>query len=96
MFKDKIIKNKNKRQCRIFKVLSSKTKVKKVKIISKRLHLSEKQFQNILKIIESDLRNDDFNYKGRTRLEIQLLLDVANENKIELRKKKFVAIVIIH
>lgn len=97
MFLDKFIKSKkNENQYRVYKVFSPGENTKTIKIVSKRRNLTVKQFDEIFNIIKSDLRSEDFNYKGRTKLEIQLLLNISNGDRIELQKIKSGAIVIIH
>lgn len=94
MFMDKLIKNKHKHY-RILKSKKVSAPGRKIQIISERIILSEKQQKDIFQIVESDLKNDDFNYNGRTLLEIQLLLNISNGDKIELRRTETGALVII-
>lgn len=97
-FLDILIQKRRKRQnYRIFKInTSSSSKPQKIKIVvSKKRKISEEHFKEIAKLIEADLENQDLNYKDLTRLQIQLLLNIFSEEKIELRKTKSGALVII-
>ena len=100
MFIGKFIKNRKRKKedgrYRIYKVFSSEESTKTIKIVSKKKNLTAEQFDEIFHIIRSDLRTEDFNYKGRTKLELQLLLDISNGKRIELQELKSGAVVIIH
>ena len=95
MFKNKIIKNnQRKKHCRrkFYKIFQKKGS--NVLILSKE-DISLDIFEDMTKVVESDLHIGDFNYKGRTVLQIQLLANVENKNKITLIRVKNKAILII-
>lgn len=96
MFKNKLIKNNKTHHCRKHKFykLYKRESNSNVVILSKE-DIPEKTFAEISKTVESDLHIGDFNYKGRTILQIQLLADLENKNRITLIRVKKRAIVII-
>ena len=97
LFKNKLIKNNKTHHCRkhtkFYKIYKRENN-SNVVILSKE-DIPEKTFAEISKTVESDLHIGDFNYKGRTILQIQLLADLENKNRITLIRVKKRAIVII-
>lgn len=88
MFKNKFIKNK---KC-LYKIYRKKGS--KVLIWTKHA-FSQSIFEDIASTVESDLHIGDFNYKGRTVLQIQLLANLYNKERITLIRIKNFAIVVI-
>ena len=97
MFKNELIKNNKTHRCRKhtkFYKLYKRENNSNVVIISKE-DIPENTFAEISKVVELDLHIGDFNYKGRTVLQIQLLADLENQKQIPLIRVKNHAIVII-
>lgn len=88
MFKNKFIKNKK----GLYKIYRKKGS--KVLILTKTV-FSKNVFLAIISAVESDLHTGDFNYKGSTVLEIQLLTNLDSNKRITLFKLKKFAIVLI-
>ena len=88
MLINRIIKSKKS----LYKVFRKKGS--KVLILAKHA-FSQSIFEDIASTVESDLHIGDFNYKGRTVLQIQLLANLYNEERITLIRIKDFAIVVI-
>lgn len=88
MLKNKLIPSKKS----LYKIFRKKGS--KVLILSKSA-FSQNIFEDIASTVESDLHSSNFNYKGGTVLQIQLLANLYNEERITLIKIKNFAIVVI-
>lgn len=91
MFTNKVIKDKNSRKYRRFYKLFKQNNV----IILSKKELSHQNFQDMAKMVESDIHIGGTEYRGRTVLEIQLLAGLDSQEQITLLRIRQHAIVII-